>query len=635
MGKVKRPILLKLLFRILLPLLLIYGLLLIFTYNKNKENALNDTKKYLKELTKYNAEKLDNEFQEIAQASYSIKNFVESTMSITDEHLFEFTKKVVMSDEDNIGSGVAFLPYKSHLEREKYAIFTRENAGKYEMSDLTQLYDYLNEDWFQIPILLQNEYWTEPFWGKASETLLMTHAVPIKEDEAIAGIAYADVSLQTVSQLTKNTNIMNGYSFIISKHGTFIHHPVARYKMNETIFSLAERFNRPFLRDLGQKMIAGESGVASYKDLQDEEKKWIVFTPITSTGWTFAAVIPEVEILASVNKAIYNQSMIMLIGLALIILIIIWVAYGISKPIRKLTDYAGEVAAGNLDLQITDIKGNDEIQRLAEDFNNMTSDLKQHINDLTETTKAKQAVESELKIARQIQESLLPRIFPPFPDKKEFDLYARNIPAKEVAGDFYDFFFLNDEKLAVIIADVSGKGISAGLFMAVTRTLLKTVLNETTKPDIATAKANFTLCQENESCMFTTMFLGIYDLQTGMLEYTNAGHNEPFIISKAGQEKKLVTSNDIALGIMENYNYHYQTIQLEKGDTLVLYTDGVTEATSPQEELFGEERMLQVLQNSSEYKLSELTDKLTRKLQAFQADNQFDDITMLFLRRNY
>lgn len=250
------------------------------------------------------------------------------------------------------------------------------------------------------------------------------------------------------------------------------------------------------------------------------------------------------------------------------------------------------------------------------------------------TRSEKDIFENELKIGRNIQKSLLPMIFPPFPDRKEFELYADNVPAKEVAGDFYDFFFIEEDRLALIIADVSGKGVSAGLFMAITRTLLKIVSEDIKEPSKILTKSNRILSADNDACMFITMFLGIYDVNTGNMEFANAGHNPPLILSKNGTVTELAVTHDPVLGVVEDVVYDHGEVNIEANQTLVLYTDGITEAQSPKGEFYGDDRFWNFLKRNKDKGLEDVVKNLKIELDTFQGGQQFDDITFLFMHRN-
>ncbi len=632
--EVKKPILKKLILSIGIPLLIVYLTVLVLNYIWGKSAALEQTKNYLIELTNHHAAVLDAQFSKITMAPIAVSEALETLQKPTHEQLISLVEEKMEYNQNIFGMAVAFEPYEFSSQKEFYSPYVYKENGSFLSCELSESYNYLLKDWYLIPKLLNHSYWIEPYFDEGGGNILMnTFSAPIYSKDKFIGIATADMSLENLKASMDSINIMGGYTFIISQHGTYIYHPNRRDIMRETLFSKAQRVDFPPMREFGRDMLKGNKAVTPFFDPIQNSKQWLVYTPIKSTGWTLAAVIPEKQILASVHSAIIRQSSVMLIGLLIISLVIIWASMGIAKPIRKLVGLAGILATGNLDVQMENIKGEDEIHELAVVFNKMVIDLKQHIEDLTRTTKAKQAVESELKIARQIQESLLPRIWPAFPDREEFDLYAKNIPAKEVAGDFYDFFFLDDNTLAIIIADVSGKGISAGLFMAVTRTLMKTVCQKGVEPADAVEKANNILCQDNDACMFTTLFLAIYSVDTGKYSYANAGHNLPIVLAKNGDCRFLPTLNNIAMGIADEHHYNQVDSNLEVGDSLILYTDGVTEATDGSDNLYGEERFCEKLKINVSNPVEVLLNKIEDDLDKFQGENQFDDITMLFIRR--
>jgi len=631
--KVKRPLVRKLLLWIGLPLLMVYIIVILFTYFWSGDNALKQMKEYLFELTSHHACMLDGKFIKVSRASMGVADAIDEFAMPTQKELNALMKKKLSENRDIYGMAIAFDPYV-YNKMKLFSPYVYHSGDEILDVDLALSYDYTLQDWFMIPKLLGTSYWGEPYFDEGGANILMaTYSQPMYKDEKFIGVSTADISLDDLEREMNNIRIMAGHTFIITRTGTFIYHPIKEYMMNESIFSLAEEDNQPELREIGKKMIAGEQGITTFRDVTTSKKSWLVYSPIPDCDWSFAAVIPDKEIMKTVNSMVLKQIIIMVIGLFIILLVILWAAIGITNPIKRLLGFANKISKGDLDEKITGIRGHDEIHELVKAFNKMTFDLKHYISDLTAATKAKESVESELRIARQIQESLLPRIFPPFPDTEEFDLYARNIPAKEVAGDFFDFFMLDDDHIAIIIADVSGKGISAGLFMAVTRTLMKTVCVQGIPPADAMEKANIVLCQDNDACMFTTLFLAIYDIRTGHMHWTNAGHDEPIIISEDGSFKILKTFKDIALGINEFHKYHEGEAQLEIGDKMVLYTDGVIEATSPENELYGEERFIKILTENADKSLVEIMNVVTEDLDGFQKDNQFDDITILLLKR--
>ena len=248
---------------------------------------------------------------------------------------------------------------------------------------------------------------------------------------------------------------------------------------------------------------------------------------------------------------------------------------------------------------------------------------------------AKEKVENELNIAAQIQKNILPTEFPAYPDRSEFELHALMQPARYVGGDFYDFFFVDDNTLALVMADVSDKGIPAALFMMVSRTLINSLAADHRSPSVVLEKANNIMCQNNESGMFVTVFLAFYDVSSGKLTATNAGHSAALIIDPDGASREWAHTHGAALGFMENLPYKEETTWLDAGQTLFLYTDGITEATSPNDELFSLDRLTGILQNNGDLELGNLCTDIEAALSDFQQGRQFDDITMLALRRNF
>ena len=242
------------------------------------------------------------------------------------------------------------------------------------------------------------------------------------------------------------------------------------------------------------------------------------------------------------------------------------------------------------------------------------------------------SIQQDLQTAREIQQAILPKKFPPFPDRTEFSIYASMIAAKEVGGDFFDFFMIDNERLGFVIGDVSGKGVTAAIFMAVSRTLIRATGIKGISAEECMNYVNRLLCSESVSCMFVTVFYGILNTMTGMVEYVNAGHNPPYILSGSSVSKVEMTGGTI-LGCLEDFTYSSKKVQLAPGDLLFLYTDGVTEAFNTHEELYGEERLENYLQNNLSYPIEEVVKKSFRDVNEFSSGMpQSDDITILAIR---
>jgi sigma-B regulation protein RsbU (phosphoserine phosphatase) len=322
------------------------------------------------------------------------------------------------------------------------------------------------------------------------------------------------------------------------------------------------------------------------------------------------------------------------VAMLAVVAVIAWLlARRISKPILALNSGAQAIGAGNLDFKLN-IRTGDEIEDLASAFNKMTADLQLHIAQLQATTATKERIESELRVATDIQNTMLPRLFPPFPDRKEIDIYATMKPAREVGGDLYDFFFTSPDRLCLVVGDVCGKGIPAALFMAISRTLIKTEAQRGLSPGAVLARVNDTLAPDNDTSMFLTVFCALLDVKTGQLVVASGGHNPPLLSTAAGCAFMQVPKG-VPVGPMEGIRYEEKTFQLTKGDTLFIYTDGVTEATDRQNRLYSEDRLKNYLSGLKDAEVMQVVKGVAADIETFVAGaEQSDDITMVAVRFN-
>lgn len=338
------------------------------------------------------------------------------------------------------------------------------------------------------------------------------------------------------------------------------------------------------------------------------------------------------------------RSFILTLGAVIIAVLIIcslgtfiFIKFSIIRPIDKLSRAASSIVSDNMD-RLADFntgvkKNGDEIGQLAQSFEFMAHELHSYIKNLSSVTAEKERIGAELGVATKIQASMLPCIFPPFPNRHEFDIYATMNPAKEVGGDFYDFFLTDPDHLAVVIADVSGKGVPAALFMVIAKTLIKNYALVGHTPAEVFTLANAQLCEGNEAEMFVTGWMGILEISSGKFSFVNAGHNPPIIRRADGGCEYLRSRPGFVLAGMEDIHYRQVDTELHDGDCLYLYTDGVTEATNSANELYGEERLMAVVNSHSDVSPSELLPAVKADIDAFVGTApQFDDITMLGLR---
>ena len=305
----------------------------------------------------------------------------------------------------------------------------------------------------------------------------------------------------------------------------------------------------------------------------------------------------------------------------------------VSRPIARLTESVqGFVSESGVMKATLELHTGDEMQTLSEAFGKMVRDIDRYTKNLALAVAEKERISAELSVATNIQASMLPSIFPPFPERPELDIYATMTPAKEVGGDFYDFFLVDDDRLAIVMADVSGKGVPAALFMVIAKTLLKNVAQTGLSPKDVLETVNNQLCVGNEAGMFVTVWLGILEISSGKLTCSNAGHEYPTIKRCGGDYELIKDKHGFVLAGMEGSHYREYEVLMAPGDRLFLYTDGVAEATNANNELYGTEKMLKALNSNKNASCEELLYKIKEDIDSFVKEApQFDDITMLSL----
>lgn len=346
-------------------------------------------------------------------------------------------------------------------------------------------------------------------------------------------------------------------------------------------------------------------------------------------GTYYLAYLPMSEVMyyrkISLYMTVFTE---VLIFAALFFLIYLLTKCLVVDNLRKINRSLAQITGGNLD-ETVQVREYQEFASLSDDINSTVSALKGYIAE------AAARIDKELEFARMIQHSMLPSIFPPYPEKKEFEIFARMDPAKEVGGDFYDFYFVGKDSLAFLIADVSGKGIPAAMFMMTAKTTIKNFAESGMPVEQVFINANEKLCENNEADMFVTVWMGILNIETGVITFANAGHNPPLIRRENGEFEYFRTHPGFVLAGMEGMRYKSGTVTLNPGDVIYLYTDGVTEAVNPKQELFGEERLKNVLSSCGEVSMQNICGRVRNSVDAFAGDApQSDDITMLALKWN-
>jgi sigma-B regulation protein RsbU (phosphoserine phosphatase) len=381
---------------------------------------------------------------------------------------------------------------------------------------------------------------------------------------------------------------------------------------------------------------AEQEDVFAESDMKDLKGTpyYVNFKPIPYTEWTVAVIQHRALVFMWGGILAFFILFCMVVGAVVIFFFISRSIRRATKPLGFLSESAQEVSKGNFEAPLPTFKHNDEVAQLRDSFGAMQQSLKQYVEDLKVSTAAKASMESELNVAHSIQMSMLPKTFPAFPDRKDIELYASLTPAKAVGGDLYDFF-IHDEKLFFCIGDVSGKGVPASLVMAVCRTLFRNISAHTDEPSHIVEAINVNLSEGNDNCMFVTLFVGVLDLPTGKLRYCNAGHDAPILINEEIGEKHeefLPGNHNCPVGLMPSKKYSEHEMMIPFGMTIFLYTDGLTEAENVDKELFGMERIKEVITDFMGSP-QELIEAMTTAVHQYVGDiEQSDDLTLLAIK---
>lgn len=479
--------------------------------------------------------------------------------------------------------------------------------------------------------------------------LMVSMSIPCYgPNRKFVGVVGLDILIGNLNEdILKTTVGENGYALLLKGADKVISAPGLKQE-NETDL---EQFLGDNTQEIRQAMSKSATGAG--RSVIGGKESYVIWSPVKLTKWNFVVVMPLSDIVApaessrasieqmtgamakTVNRRIQTTNWTLIALLALIVAFVVWLTLRISKritaPISQLTQDVRGLGDGNLDYA-SDIRTGDEIEELSHSFEHMTRALKEYIANLSRVTADKERIATELNVATQIQTSMLPCIFPAFPEREEFDVYAQMLAAKEVGGDFYDFFLIDDTHLGVVIADVSGKGVPAALFMVIAKTLIKNHAQMGKSAAEVFETVNRQLCENNDAGMFVTSFMGILDLRDGAFTYVNAGHNPPLLRQGGGDFTWLKARPGFVLAGMEGVRYREGSLTLQPGDRLFLYTDGVTEATDRNDQLFGDPRLEAALNQTKDMSLTETLRFVKAEIDAFvDGADQFDDITMLAL----
>ena len=528
---------------------------------------------------------------------------------------------------ESLGGGIWFKAYIVYPNKKLsciYAYRNNQNQIVLDNSFESEEYNYLEQNWYKeiLPQISKedNIEWSFPYFEKeGSDTLMITAGSGMYDDAGnLIGISTVDWEIDSViKSIDKIKPTPNSFALFGD--------PTADYIIAYTD------------KTVNQKELIGKSlknipwynkNLINVTYMTYQDKVYIPYVKTLDNGMEIIVCVPKVELFTNIVKSVSILCALLIIMAGIISsLLYSGLKNNILKPIGKLIYIANKIGRGDTNIEIA-IEKPEEFAKLASTFNKMTTDIKA-------ITRDKERINSELAIAKSIQTSSLPDIFPPFPDRKEFDIYASMIAAREVGGDFYDFYFTDDNHFMFLIADVSGKGIPAALFMMTTKTLINNLSMVEHDPKKLITQINKKICANNKNNLFITMFAAIVDVNTGEMSCINCGHNPPVIKQGNNNYEYMNVNPNFALGVIEDADFEIYETKLEQGDSIYLYTDGITEAFNNNNEMYGEDRLLKCINSTKNKNVEDLVQTIISDVNAFAGGiMQSDDMTMLIYQHN-
>lgn len=478
--------------------------------------------------------------------------------------------------------------------------------------------------------------WSKPFYcPRDSSALMISYFLPVwNESKEVTGIIAGDISLKFLNHVISNIQVgTNGFAFIVSKEGLYLTHPRQAWVMKRNIFEIDSTIFNDNRKRYRQLLVDGEtaSGFA-YPQMFGYQKAWFYFSPVPYTDWRVIFVIPTNELFNDLDVMLKEILIVSFIGILLILFIIIIIFNRLFSPLVQAVKSIQRFSFGEWGKQTKSRKN--EIELLNESLQELQMQYGSYMKEQLQIKKDKRKYEKDLKSAKEIQRTIIPQDYRFLETHQEIDLYAILQPAESIGGDLYDFFFIDEKHLLFTMGDVSGKGIPAALFMAVASTMIKTQSTNLSAKNIVDV-VNKSLSKENSNQHFLTLFLGILDIETGILDYCNAAHNYPFLLSKNKKVIQLEQTHGLPIGVYFNKTYKSHSIVLAKDDVLVLYTDGVTDCKNERGELYGMNRLSEFMNSQENLSPKALIEVLMNELQTFKGKaEQADDISVMAMKFN-
>jgi sigma-B regulation protein RsbU (phosphoserine phosphatase) len=616
-------------------LVLAFGLVTYLTFGRSVESTAAEALG----MARIHAAKLDQVLATAAQVPHMHARLFESGAMKDQATVKKYITESLAKTPGIYGSCLAFEPNTFIPGVSNYCPYAYWKEGQATYKDLVPPeYNHFEWPWYNDPKRLGHAVWTEPYFDEGGGNVIMTtRSVPFRKptqdgsEGEFWGVATIDISLEALlGDLNALTVADTGYALLLSPEGRILGCPDKSKIMNTKL----ERLNP----ELAAALMPGSEGFIAATDPLQKRPVRVAYSPVPAANFMLALVYPEREVFADANRLLNYLIIIGVIGLLFLFTVLWLVARSVSEPVAELASAARKIADGDLVQRLESRSNIDEVKELSSAFEKMTRDLRMRMEELRYTTTLKERMAGELNAARSIQMSMLPR---EWRDKSNWQghahvaLHAIIQPAREVGGDFYDYRFLDERRLSILIGDVSGKGVPAALFMAMTQTLFQAHADATRTVTDVMARVNNALCAETHTGMFVTLLYAMLDVQSGTLEMCNAGHLAPYRLVHGKPPAPIESARNPALGLVKDIQFKTATTQLNPADRVFFYTDGVTEAFNQKNELYSAARLEALLEKSMDVSVEMLTQTVIADVQHHASGHEAsDDLTVLAVNFN-
>ncbi|MEW6365476.1 MAG: SpoIIE family protein phosphatase [Acidobacteriota bacterium] len=622
---------------VLIPtIVLLLGIVIFASFRKSEQTVLEQINAETYQLASSQGVQFDILFESSQKIADGVAVAIASMDPIEKSSVERLLRNTLETSPNVFGTTAAFVPGATALGRFS-PYFHRTSHGVAFTSLADPAYDYPRWDWYKTPLERNGGTWGEPYFDRGGGNVLMTtYSVPIRASGTTIGVATVDISLEDlVRRIRKVTVGESGFAFVVTSDGHLIAHPTEGVLSQRTLGQMDEDSTDGSMRQLAELIRTPGPDFVEMIDPFTRRSSWVICTPLQATGWTLTVIYPSAEILRPLRQLKSNVAVVSAIILVLLVALILLVSASVASPISQLVKQAEQYSRGAFDQRLNTNEGPTEIRRLSGAFNYMGKAIADQIETVKSTAAQKERYRQELMIAAEIQQSILPRIFPPFPEFQDrLDIYGLTKPAREVAGDYYDFFRLPGDRIAIVVADVSGKGAPSSLMMAMTRMLVREIAERNYQPAEVMRRVNHMLARDNVAGMFVTVLYGEYHLNTGFTRFVCAGHNPPLHLRPGEKAAAIHMKTNLPVAVLPATHFHTTEFTLGPGEALLLYTDGVTEAMDAQGDMFGMERLMDSVGPLSERPCVEIAEGLLSVVEKFSPHGgRDDDITIVTLRR--